>query len=153
MRLLSLRPDRLGHATFLDAEAKQFVRYHNIAIEICLTSNLLCVHPYPYTRPRLYALPLPLHQSLVLYRTNINDWFASLPDPPLHPPPELYVFYMFLNLPPSLALTFHHRCKTVQDLKDHHMRYHYALNHPIAICVSLTLSLSPASLLSPFTSH
>lgn len=45
MRLLSLRPDRLGHATFLDAEAKQFVRDHNIAIEICLTSNLLCVNP------------------------------------------------------------------------------------------------------------
>lgn len=102
MRLLSLHPDRLGHATFLDAEAKQFVRDHNIAIEICLTSNLLCVHPYPYTRPRLYALPLPLHQSLVLYRTNINDWFASLPDPPsTHPQNYMSFTCSSISLPPS----------------------------------------------------
>lgn len=57
MRLLSLRPDRLGHATFLDAEAKQFVRDHNIAIEICLTSNLLCVHPPLSHSPHRLFIP------------------------------------------------------------------------------------------------
>lgn len=113
MRLLSLHPDRLRHATFLDAEAKQFVRDRKFAIEICLTSNLLCVHP---------PLPHPTRLSLFLL-------------PQSHP----------------LTLTSYHRCKTVPNLEDHHMRYHYALNHPIAICVSLTLFVS-VSLLSLFTS-
>jgi hypothetical protein len=27
------------------------------------------------------------------------------------------------------------RCKTVQQLQDHHIRYYLARNHPIAICV------------------
>jgi adenosine deaminase len=43
MALLSFKPHRLGHATFLDEEAKQFVEEHKIPIEICLTSNLLYV--------------------------------------------------------------------------------------------------------------
>ena len=43
MRLLSYKPDRLGHATFLDEEAKQVVLSNKTCIEICLTSNLLCV--------------------------------------------------------------------------------------------------------------
>ncbi|EJD06483.1 adenosine deaminase-like protein [Fomitiporia mediterranea MF3/22] len=42
MQLLSLKPERLGHATFLDEEAKKFVFDNKIAIEICLTSNILC---------------------------------------------------------------------------------------------------------------
>jgi hypothetical protein len=29
------------------------------------------------------------------------------------------------------------RCKTVQQLQDHHIRYYLARNHPIAICVRL----------------
>ena len=41
MKLLSFGPDRLGHATFLNEEAKKYVLEHNIAIEICLTSNLM----------------------------------------------------------------------------------------------------------------
>ncbi|KAH7106372.1 Metallo-dependent hydrolase [Auriculariales sp. MPI-PUGE-AT-0066] len=35
-------PDRLGHATFLNEEARQFVEANRIPIEICLSSNLLC---------------------------------------------------------------------------------------------------------------
>ncbi|KAJ8515282.1 hypothetical protein ONZ45_g7268 [Pleurotus djamor] len=43
LRLLSYEPDRLGHATFLDDEAKEVVLQHpNMCIEICLSSNLLC---------------------------------------------------------------------------------------------------------------
>jgi len=42
MALLSIKPDRLGHATFLNDEAKAFVEEQKIPIEICLTSNLLC---------------------------------------------------------------------------------------------------------------
>lgn len=40
--LLSAKPRRLGHATFLDEEAQEFVLEHKISIEVCLTSNLLC---------------------------------------------------------------------------------------------------------------
>jgi len=40
-KLLSFKPDRLGHATFLNDEAKGFVLREKTAVEICLTSNLL----------------------------------------------------------------------------------------------------------------
>ncbi|EIW65095.1 Metallo-dependent hydrolase [Trametes versicolor FP-101664 SS1] len=42
LRLLSYKPDRLGHATFLDAAAKKIVHTDEMCIEICLSSNLLC---------------------------------------------------------------------------------------------------------------
>ncbi|KAI0063236.1 adenosine deaminase-like protein [Artomyces pyxidatus] len=42
LQLLACDPQRLGHATFLNEEAKQIVRERKICIEICLTSNLLC---------------------------------------------------------------------------------------------------------------
>jgi len=42
LHLLSFTPNRLGHATFLDDEAKAIVLRDKICIEICLTSNLLC---------------------------------------------------------------------------------------------------------------
>ncbi|KAJ7610309.1 hypothetical protein DFH06DRAFT_1308768 [Mycena polygramma] len=41
-RLLEFQPDRLGHATFLDDEAKNLVLKNKPCIEICLSSNLLC---------------------------------------------------------------------------------------------------------------
>ena len=40
-KLLSFKPDRLGHATFLNDEAQAIVIREEIAIEICLTSNFL----------------------------------------------------------------------------------------------------------------
>lgn len=42
LRLLSFKPDRLGHATFLDDEAKKIVHTEEMCIELCLSSNLLC---------------------------------------------------------------------------------------------------------------
>ncbi|KAJ7094731.1 Metallo-dependent hydrolase [Mycena belliarum] len=42
LQLLSYAPDRLGHATFLNDEAKTAVRSAKTPIEICLSSNLLC---------------------------------------------------------------------------------------------------------------
>lgn len=41
--LLSCEPERLGHATFLDEEMREVVLARRTCIEICLTSNLLCV--------------------------------------------------------------------------------------------------------------
>ncbi|KAJ7750956.1 Metallo-dependent hydrolase [Mycena maculata] len=42
LRLLRFHPDRLGHATFLDDDAKTVVLKNKPCIEIYLTSNLLC---------------------------------------------------------------------------------------------------------------
>jgi adenosine deaminase len=42
IKFLSTRPNRLGHATFLNAEARSIVHCERIAVEICLSSNLLC---------------------------------------------------------------------------------------------------------------
>jgi adenosine deaminase len=44
--LLSCEPERLGHATFLDEEARKVVLERGTCIEICLTSNLLCAFPF-----------------------------------------------------------------------------------------------------------
>jgi len=41
LKLLSFKPDRLGHASYLNEEAQEFVIREKMAIEICLTSNLL----------------------------------------------------------------------------------------------------------------
>ncbi|PFH48282.1 hypothetical protein AMATHDRAFT_76807 [Amanita thiersii Skay4041] len=42
LKLLSFKPTRLGHATFLNTDSKRIVHEHRICIEICLSSNLLC---------------------------------------------------------------------------------------------------------------
>ncbi|KAJ7134306.1 hypothetical protein C8R44DRAFT_662668 [Mycena epipterygia] len=42
LQLLKFQPDRLGHATFLDDDAKALVLKNRPCIEICLSSNLLC---------------------------------------------------------------------------------------------------------------
>ncbi|KAG8834826.1 hypothetical protein FRC17_006934 [Serendipita sp. 399] len=44
LTLLSVEPSRLGHATFLDEEAQAIVLANKdkMAVEICLSSNLLC---------------------------------------------------------------------------------------------------------------
>lgn len=49
-KLLSFKPDRLGHATFLNNEAKAIVIKEKIPVEICLTSNLMCAVPIALLR-------------------------------------------------------------------------------------------------------
>ncbi|RPD58487.1 Metallo-dependent hydrolase [Lentinus tigrinus ALCF2SS1-6] len=39
--LLSFKPDRLGHATYLNEAAKKIVHTYEIPIELCLSSNLI----------------------------------------------------------------------------------------------------------------
>lgn len=41
LKLLSFKPDRLGHATFLNEEAQELVLREKIPVELCLSSNLL----------------------------------------------------------------------------------------------------------------
>jgi adenosine deaminase len=92
--LLSCEPERLGHGTYLDEEAKEVVLARRTCIEICLTSNLLCV---------IFIFPFFLRE-----------------------------FELSVRVTNRIS---HGRCKTVQQLQDHHIRYYLARNHPIAICV------------------
>jgi len=48
--LLTCKPERLGHGSFLDEEARKVVLERGTCIEICLTSNLLCGF-FPFFRP------------------------------------------------------------------------------------------------------
>jgi adenosine deaminase len=40
--LLSIRPERLGHATVLDDFCRKTIYENEIPIELCMTSNILC---------------------------------------------------------------------------------------------------------------
>ncbi|KAJ3174917.1 hypothetical protein HDU87_006583 [Geranomyces variabilis] len=40
--MLEVRPDRLGHATFLSEQLRAHVYEERIAVEMCMTSNVLC---------------------------------------------------------------------------------------------------------------
>lgn len=65
LTLLSWNPDRLGHATFLDASAMDYVIKHKIPIEMCLTSNLL------------YG---PIHRLSMLFRNGVHSRLILIPD-------------------------------------------------------------------------
>ncbi|RUO96015.1 hypothetical protein BC936DRAFT_142785, partial [Jimgerdemannia flammicorona] len=40
--LLSIYPDRLGHATVLDDASRAKIYARNLPVEVCMTSNVLC---------------------------------------------------------------------------------------------------------------
>ncbi|GAW01630.1 Metallo-dependent hydrolase [Lentinula edodes] len=42
MGLLSYAPNRLGHATFLDEQARDLVLKDRMLVEVCLSSNIIC---------------------------------------------------------------------------------------------------------------
>ncbi|KAG6864954.1 hypothetical protein C0991_006141 [Blastosporella zonata] len=88
LELLSFGPDRLGHATFLDEDAKQNVAEQNTCIEICLSSNLLCKtvptldahHIRHYLRE---GHPIAICTDDVLpFRTSMVGEYALLMAPP-----------------------------------------------------------------------
>ena len=95
LQLLSFKPDRLGHATFLDDEAKKIVHTDEMCIELCLSSNLLCktvptldVHHIRYylghNHPiaicvRVVQPNMPITVDLIIpfYRLMISSHFAT----------------------------------------------------------------------------
>ena len=68
LHLLSFGPNRLGHATFLDDEAKAIVLRDKICIEICLSSNLLCVRLLFYVCHLRVMISLSDWQQNMTYR-------------------------------------------------------------------------------------
>ncbi|EJU04696.1 Metallo-dependent hydrolase [Dacryopinax primogenitus] len=94
LTLLSAKPDRLGHATFLTPAAQAIVRREKIPVEICLTSNVLCK-----TVPSLqdhHISDLLLHQHPVVICTDDTLPFRN----------SLFEEYALLLAPPPLGLGF-----------------------------------------------
>ncbi|KZT18215.1 Metallo-dependent hydrolase [Neolentinus lepideus HHB14362 ss-1] len=88
--LRAFAPSRLGHATFLDQEAMRIVFEKDIAVEICLTSNLLCKtvqsledHHIRFYLERNHAIAICTDDQLP-FRTNLTAEYALLlAKPPL----------------------------------------------------------------------
>jgi len=88
--LLSAKPRRLGHATFLDEEAQKIILEHKIGIEMCLTSNLLCKTVKTLEDHHInfwlnHDVPIAICTDDTLpFRNNILDEYAMLlATPPL----------------------------------------------------------------------
>ncbi|KIY48020.1 Metallo-dependent hydrolase [Fistulina hepatica ATCC 64428] len=78
LRLLSLRPDRLGHATFLNDDARRIVMDSNVCVEICLSSNLLSVFDVnPLIKYADQKTPAR-KQKLLPFRTNMTAEYAKM---------------------------------------------------------------------------
>ncbi|KAF8879959.1 hypothetical protein BD779DRAFT_1612839 [Infundibulicybe gibba] len=88
IELLSFNPDRLGHATFLNSEAKELVLQNKTCIEICLSSNLLCktVTTLDSHHIRFYLKhnhPIAICTDDILpFRTSLEAEYALLLAPP-----------------------------------------------------------------------
>jgi len=85
--LLSCEPERLGHGTYLDEEAKEVVLARRTCIEICLTSNLLCKtvqqlqdHHIRYYLARNHPIAICTDDILV-FRNSILGEYALLMAP------------------------------------------------------------------------
>ncbi|OCH94178.1 Metallo-dependent hydrolase [Obba rivulosa] len=89
-RLLSFRPDRLGHATFLDEAAKKLVHEHKTCIEICLSSNLICktvphldVHHIRYYLRRNHPINICTDDILPFRNSLLAEYAILMAPPPL----------------------------------------------------------------------
>ncbi|KAI7871852.1 hypothetical protein BDF14DRAFT_1759716 [Spinellus fusiger] len=58
---LSIMPDRLGHATFLDDKTRKEVYTKEIPVEVCMTSNLLCKTSKSYEEHHIKELITDKH--------------------------------------------------------------------------------------------
>jgi len=87
MTLLSCEPHRLGHATFLDDQAKELVLARRTCIEICLTSNILCKtvgrledHPIRYYLERNHPIAV-CTDDILPFRNSVLAEYALLMAP------------------------------------------------------------------------
>lgn len=90
MTLLSANPSRLGHATFLHKEARELVLEKKMAIEICLSSNLLCktvddlkAHHINYWLEHGLPLAICTDDTLVFRNDLVGEYALLMAAPPL----------------------------------------------------------------------
>ncbi|KZT09056.1 Metallo-dependent hydrolase [Laetiporus sulphureus 93-53] len=89
-KLLSFKPDRLGHATFLDDASKEAVRKSNACIEICLSSNLLCktvhtldIHHIRYYLQHDHPIAICTDDILPFRNSLLGEYALLMAAPPL----------------------------------------------------------------------
>ncbi|KAI1789174.1 Metallo-dependent hydrolase [Ganoderma leucocontextum] len=90
LQLLSFKPDRLGHATFLDDEAKKIVHTEEMCIELCLSSNLLCktvaaldVHHIRYYLGHNHPIAICTDDILPFRNSLLGEYALLMAAPPL----------------------------------------------------------------------
>jgi adenosine deaminase len=66
--MLEIPPDRLGHATHLDPESKDFISSKNIPVEMCMTSNVLCNTVKSYHEHHIRDFLLTGHKCCICVR-------------------------------------------------------------------------------------
>ncbi|KAJ7615922.1 Metallo-dependent hydrolase [Roridomyces roridus] len=90
LKLLSYAPDRLGHATFLNEDAKTVVREAGTPIEVCLSSNLLCKtvssiegHHIRYYLRHDHPIAICTDDTLPFRNSLLGEYALLLASPPL----------------------------------------------------------------------
>ncbi|KAI9009960.1 hypothetical protein CLU79DRAFT_710889 [Phycomyces nitens] len=63
--MLTIQPDRLGHATFLTPESRESIYTNNIPVEICMTSNVLCKTTATYEDHHIKDLLVEKHPFII----------------------------------------------------------------------------------------
>ncbi|KAG2115577.1 Metallo-dependent hydrolase [Suillus cothurnatus] len=90
LALLSCRPDRLGHATFLSDELKALFQNYKPCMEICLSSNLLCKtvasldeHHIRYYLKNDHPIVICTDDALFFRTSCLGEYSLLLAQPPL----------------------------------------------------------------------
>ncbi|KAJ3859709.1 hypothetical protein EV359DRAFT_50422 [Lentinula novae-zelandiae] len=88
LQLLSYAPNRLGHATFLDEQARELVLKDRMLIEVCLSSNIICKtvpnlssHHISHYLDRGHPIAVCTDDTLP-FRTSLTAEYALLLAPP-----------------------------------------------------------------------
>jgi hypothetical protein len=77
---LDVMPDRLGHATFLNEEARQRLIAGNIGVELCLTSNILFVL-FPFKRRHHFNIPAIRCDTVKTLKDHHITWYLEQKHP------------------------------------------------------------------------
>jgi len=88
--ILGWQPSRLGHATFLDEHSRNIVAREKMAIEVCITSNLLCKtvpsiedHPLNSWLKTEHPVVICTDDTLPFRTTLLAEYALLLAAPPL----------------------------------------------------------------------
>ncbi|OAD75759.1 hypothetical protein PHYBLDRAFT_154832 [Phycomyces blakesleeanus NRRL 1555(-)] len=79
LELLSIQPNRLGHATFLTPERRENIYAGNIPVEICMTSNILCKTTSTYEEHHIKDLLVEKH-PFIICTDDKGVFFSQLSD-------------------------------------------------------------------------
>lgn len=87
--LLSIHPNRLGHATYLDAYCRSTIYKENIPVEICMTSNILCKTANTYEEHHIRELLNDKHPFILC----VSNFFKNK---------SVYIYVLLIFFPAYL---------------------------------------------------